>query len=37
VKEAQKILEKFQGTPESGAPGSVPESAAPESTPEADR
>jgi len=37
VKEAQKILEKFQGTPETGALGSVPESAAPESTLEADR
>ena len=32
MKEAQKILEKIQGTPEAGASGSVPESAAPEST-----
>jgi len=30
VKEAQKIVEKFQGTPVAGASGSVPESAAPE-------
>jgi len=37
VKEAQKIVERFQGTPEAGASGSVPESAAPESTPEAER
>jgi len=37
VKEAQKVLEKNQGTPEAGASGSVPESAAPESTSEADR
>jgi len=37
VKEDQKILEKFQGTPKAGAQGSVPESAAPESTLEADR
>ena len=36
VKEAQKVLEKNQGTPEAGASGSVPESAAPESTSEAD-
>ena len=28
VKEAQKIVEKFQGTPEVGASGSAPESAA---------
>ena len=32
VKEAHKIVEMFQGTPEAGASGSVPESAAPEST-----
>ena len=37
VKEAQKIVERFQGTPEAGASGSVPESAAPESTLEAER
>jgi len=37
VKEAQKILEKYQGTPEAGGSGSVPESAAPEFTSEADR
>ena len=30
MKEAQKILEKIQGTPEAGASGSVPASAAPE-------
>ena len=37
VKEAQKVLEKNQGTPEAGASGSIPESAALESTLEADR
>jgi len=37
VKETQKVLEKNQGTPESGASGSVPESTALESTSEADR
>jgi len=37
VKEAQKMLEKIQGTPEAGASGSVPKSATPESTLEADR
>jgi len=37
VKEAQKVLEKNQGTPEAGASGSVPESAASKSTSEADR
>ena len=37
VKEAQKVLEKNQGTPEAGASGSVLESATLESTSEADR
>jgi len=37
LKEAQKMLEKIQGTSEADASRSVPESAAPESTTEADR